>query len=98
MASTWFSTTPSSGLLWNSRRAVKIACAAGIPALIGRDALALKDVDGKEFAKLIIAAAEAGGGWTEYRMTNPATKKVEPKKTYSAKVGDRVLGVGAYNP
>jgi cytochrome c len=53
-------------------------------------------VDGKEYGKAIIAAANAGGGWTDYRMTNPATKKVEPKKTYAVKVGDYVLGSGAY--
>ena len=76
----------------------KIVCVPGIPALVGRDALALKDVDGKPFGKLIIDAANAGGGWAEYRMTNPATKKVEPKKTYAVKAGDYVLGVGAYNP
>jgi cytochrome c len=77
----------------------KIVCVPGIPALLGRDANALKDVDGKEFGKLIIATANAnaGGGWAEYRMTNPATKKVEPKKTYTIKAGDYVLGVGAYN-
>ena len=68
----------------------------GIPALLGRDATLAKDVDGKEYGKAIIAAANAGGGWTEYRMTNPATKKVEPKKTYSVKVGDYTLGCGAY--
>jgi hypothetical protein len=78
----------------------KILCVPGIPALVGRDANALKDVDGKEFGKLIMAAASANaaGGWAEYRMTNPATKKVEPKKTYAIKAGDYVLGSGAYNP
>jgi signal transduction histidine kinase len=77
----------------------KIVCVPGIPGLLGRDANALKDVDGKEFGRLIIstATANAGGGWAEYRMTNPATKKVEPKKTYTIKVGDYVLGVGAYS-
>jgi cytochrome c len=77
-----------------------ILCVPGVPALKGRDANVLKDVDGKEFGKLIIATASANavGGWAEYRMTNPVTKKVEPKKTYAVKAGDYVLGVGAYNP
>jgi cytochrome c len=74
----------------------KVVCVPGIPALVGRDASAAKDVDGKEYGKAIIAAANAGGGWTDYRMTNPATKKVEPKKSYAVKVGDYVLGSGAY--
>ena len=61
-------------------------------------AIALKDVDGKEFGKMIIAAAVGGGGWAEYRMANPATKKTEPKKTFAVQAGDYVLGSGAYNP
>jgi hypothetical protein len=35
----------------------KILSGSGNPGLIGRNALVLKDVDGKEFGKLIIAAA-----------------------------------------
>jgi len=41
---------------------------------------------------------EAGGGWTEYRMSNPLTKKPEPKKTYAVKIGDNVVAAGAYVP
>ncbi len=76
----------------------KILPVAGSPALFGRDATTLKDVDGKEFGKEIIAAAQSGGGWVEYRMSNPATKKTERKKTYAVKAGEYTLGAGAYNP
>lgn len=76
----------------------KIVCVPGIPALVGRNAAILKDVDGKEFGKMVMAAAIGGGGWSEYRMANPATKKTEPKKTYSVKVGEYVIGSGAYVP
>ena len=76
----------------------KILCTPGIPGLEGRDANTLKDLDGKEFGKLIIAAAMGGGGWAEYRMLNPGTKKSEPKKTWAVREGDYVLGSGAYNP
>ena len=68
-----------------------------IPALIGKDANSFKDVDGKEFGKEIIAKANADkSGWVEYRMTNPATKKIEAKTSYLIKVGDYVVFVGAY--
>jgi cytochrome c len=78
----------------------KIVGSAGVPALRGKDVTVLKDVDGKEFGKAIIATAStnAAGGWVEYRMTNPVTKKVEAKKTYAIKFGDYILGSGAYNP
>jgi hypothetical protein len=76
----------------------KVVVGGTVPGLLGRSALAFKDVDGKEFGKEIMAAAAAGGGWTEYRMSNPATKKPEPKKTYAMKAGDYVVAAGAYNP
>jgi signal transduction histidine kinase len=47
---------------------------------------------------MIIRTAVGGGGWSEYRMVNPTTKKTEPKKTYSVKVGEYVIGSGAYVP
>jgi len=76
----------------------KILCAPGVPALVGRDATALKDVNGKEFGKMIMAAAAGGSGWVDYQMSNPALKKTEPKRSYVVKAGDYVLGSGAYNP
>ena len=55
----------------------KIVGSYGVPVLRGKDATALKDVEGKEFGKDILALAKTqGSGWVEYRMTNPVTKKV----------------------
>jgi len=69
----------------------------GIPALIGKDATTLKDVEGKEFGKAIIAMARTqGSGWVEYRMTNPATRKVGLKRSWVISLGDYVLFVGAF--
>jgi hypothetical protein len=77
----------------------KILCAAGVPSLVGRSALALKDVDGKEFAKEIMALGKSNGtGWVEYRMTNPSTKKIERKRSYLVQVDDYIVFVGAYRP
>ena len=75
----------------------KIQGSYGIPVLRGKDATALKDVDGKEFGKDIIALAKNGGsGWIEYRMTNPVTKKVALKRSWVIGLGDYVLFVGAF--
>jgi cytochrome c len=72
---------------------------SGVPALIGKNARALTDVTGKEFGKEIIGAAYTkDGSWVEYRMTNPATKKVELKTSYIRKFDDYVVFVGAYKP
>jgi cytochrome c len=75
----------------------KVVGSYGIPALRGKDATALKDVAGKAFGQDIIALAKAqGSGWMEYRMTNPATKKVGLKRSWVIGIGDYVLFVGAF--
>jgi hypothetical protein len=77
----------------------KIVCIPGIPVLLGKDAKTLKDVDGKEFGKEVLAiAAKDGDGSLDLRMTNPVTKRIEPKRSYLHKVGNYIVGVGAYNP
>ena len=37
-----------------------------------------------------------GSGWVDYRMTNPATKKIGLKTSWVVRVGDYILFVGAY--
>jgi hypothetical protein len=70
-----------------------------IPSLIGKNANNLTDVTGKEFGKEIINAARTkDGSWVEYRMTDPATKKVEKKTSYIRRLDDYVVFVGAYEP
>lgn len=63
-------------------------------ALRGKSMLNMKDVDGKAFGKEI--AEVETEGWVEYKYQNPDTKKVEQKQTYAIRVGDLVVGVGAY--
>jgi cytochrome c len=75
----------------------KIQGSYGVPVLRGKDATTLKDVEGKEFGKEIIALAKSqGSGWVEYRMTNPVTKKISPKRSWVIGLGDYVLFVGAF--
>jgi cytochrome c len=69
----------------------------GIPALRGKDATLMKDVEGKEFGKDIIALAKSqGSGWVAYRMTNPVTRKVALKRSWVIGMGDYILFVGAF--
>jgi cytochrome c len=75
----------------------RIVGSYGVPVLRGKDATTLKDVEGREFGKDIIAIAkEKGTGWAEYRMTNPLTKKIALKKSWVIAIGDYVLFVGAF--
>ncbi len=72
----------------------KVLCAPGLPALVNRDATLMKDADGMEFGKAILAAPS--GSWVDYRMTNPTIKKVDKKTSYVNHVGDLTVFVGAY--
>ncbi len=47
-------------------------------------------------AERIQIAKEKGGGWQEYKFTNPTTQKVEQKVAYFEKVDDVVIACGAY--
>jgi len=69
----------------------------GSPKLVGKDMSGLKDADGKFFIKELIDAAGAkGNGWSDYKWTNPASKKIEPKSTYFQKVDNLIVGCGIY--
>jgi hypothetical protein len=64
------------------------------PGMRDKTVLDLKDVDGKPFFHDIVATKDAG--WVNYKWQNPTTKAVEPKTAYIVRVGDYVVGVGAY--
>ena len=78
-------------------RIVTLAHAAN-PGLIGKDLYDLKDPNGKQF---MVAMAEKAmkekGGWTDYKWSNPVTKKVGNKSSYALPVGpDIFVGCGIY--
>ena len=69
-------------------------CHGTTPALEGKNMLDLKDVDGKPFNREIQTIKDTG--WIEFKWLNPVTKVVEPKKMYEIRVGEYIVGVGAY--
>jgi cytochrome c len=64
------------------------------PGLIGKSMIDLKDVDGKAFNREILAVTDTG--WVNFKWQNPLTKAVEAKTAYEVRVGDYIIGVGAY--
>lgn len=64
------------------------------PSLMGKSMLDLVDVDGKPFNREIQAVKDTG--WVEYKWKNPVTNAVEQKTAYEVRVGDYIIGVGAY--
>jgi cytochrome c len=68
-----------------------------LPKLIGVNMWDAKDPDGDLITQKLIKEADSDGtGWVMIKFTNPATKKIEPKKTWVHKVGDYVVFCGAY--
>jgi cytochrome c len=65
------------------------------PGLIGKSMLDLKDVDGKPFNREIQTIKDVG--WVNFKWQNPLTKAVEPKSNYEVRVGEYLVGVGAYS-
>lgn len=69
--------------------------------LVGKDLMDLQDIDGKQFVKEYVQATDAKGkSWTDFRYTDPVTKKVLPKSAYCEKVnlksGDVLVCAGIY--
>jgi hypothetical protein len=62
--------------------------------LIGKPMLDLRDVDGKAFNREIHEIKDTG--WVNFKWQNPLTKAVEPKTMYEVRVGEYIVGVGAY--
>ncbi len=62
--------------------------------LIGKSLIGLRDVDGKEIVREIVAIRTAG--WVEYKWPNPVTKAITDKVAYVVRSGDYLFGVGAY--
>jgi len=64
------------------------------PGLVGRSVLDLKDVSGKPFNREVQAIKT--DGWVSYQWQDPLTKSVKTKTAYELRVGEYIIGVGAY--
>jgi cytochrome c len=70
-----------------------------LPHLVGTNIYNSPDSRGKLARKEYVDLANSkGSGWVEYHQLNPVTKKDEAKVTYVQKVGNLILGCGAYKP
>jgi Single Cache domain 2 len=71
----------------------------GFPNHVGSRGDVMKDVDGKGVAEVAWEVTSATGeGMVRYRWLNPATRTMEIKTTFLARVGADVCGVGVYSP
>jgi signal transduction histidine kinase len=70
----------------------------GNSKLVGKNMKQLKDADGNFFIQAMIAKAQEGGGWVDYKWSNPETKKIQDKTTYVLPIegADAFVGCGIY--
>ncbi len=68
------------------------------PALIGKNLIDMKDVNGKQFFKEFVTLAKgAGSGWVDYMWPKPGEEKPSAKSSYVLKVDDNTfVGAGYY--
>jgi cytochrome c len=64
------------------------------PKLVGKNLSDLKDAEGKQFMQEMAAKAKAGGGWTDYKWSNPETKKLQDKSSYALPVSGESIFIG----
>jgi cytochrome c len=69
----------------------------GFPRAVGRNlVINYHEPSATQVRNLIQVARAQGKGWSEYVWRNPCTGQRELKISYVIKVGDLVVGVGAY--
>lgn len=65
--------------------------------LVGKDLSEMQDADGKFMVKGLMDVAKRGGGWYDYKWSNPQTKKIQDKTSYVVKIDDGLwIGCGVY--
>lgn len=68
-----------------------------LPRLIGSNALALRDANGKEFIRdMLNRVKDKEQAEIDYAWRNTVTNQVETKHTFLRKVGNNLIGVGHY--
>jgi cytochrome c len=74
-----------------------LMASGGFPNAVGRNlVIGYHEPSATNVRNLIQVARAQGQGWSEYVWRNPCTGRRETKISYVIKVGDLVVGVGAY--
>jgi cytochrome c len=74
-----------------------LMASGGFPNAVGRNlVINYHEPSATQVRNLIQVARAQGKGWSEYIWRNPCTGRRETKISYVIKVGELVVGVGAY--
>jgi signal transduction histidine kinase len=67
------------------------------PKMVGKDNLDLRDADGKPYIRDRIETSKSKSGfWQEYKWTDPVSRKLLLKSTYTERYKDTLISVGVY--
>ena len=67
------------------------------PSRIGKNYAEAKDPDGKPFMKERLELMKGkASAWQDYKFKNPESGQIEQKTAYMERVGDLIVGAGAY--
>lgn len=65
--------------------------------MVGKDLIAIKDVDDKPFIKQRVDLAKSKGKfWQDYKFVDPVSKKVVAKQMYCEKLEETIVCAGVY--
>jgi len=68
----------------------------GNPKKVGSRVHDIPGIDGQRLLNAIVSQAEAGPGWVEYDIGNPANGSIQAKMSYVVKIDDLYVGCGIY--
>ena len=69
------------------------------PKMVGKNLIALRDVDGKPFVKERVELGKTHETfWQDYKFTDPKTRRILPKEMFCERLGDTVVCGGVYKP
>ena len=74
----------------------RLRASGGWPDTVGARIIGDDGAGSGIYTRMRRLALETGKGWIEYSWYNPCTRKMEPKASYILRVGDFIVGVGAY--
>lgn len=60
------------------------------PQLVGQPSSAIPGLEAASFLAQAWAAADGGGGWTQYDVVSPGTRQVTPKESFILPLGQSV--------
>lgn len=75
----------------------RLVASGGWPETVGARVIGAEDGSGPNiYLAMRRLVMSEGSGWVDYTWYNPCSRALEPKASYVIRVGDYIVGVGAY--